>query len=119
VYQSRKSHVGWRSRCIYCGPDLDFKGKLFGHGDVRIEGRFEGEVDIDGVITVGPLSRVTAPTVTVDQGGEISGGIERIESDPRKPSDPPLLTFPVIGRVKARYRAPIVRQELPTGNGHR
>ncbi|MBN1654200.1 MAG: polymer-forming cytoskeletal protein [Deltaproteobacteria bacterium] len=61
----------------YVGPDLSFRGKLSGRGDVRIEGRFKGDVDIDGVLTVGAFAHVRAEikAVSVSVAGKIVGNV--------------------------------------------
>lgn len=62
----------------YIGPDLHYRGKLIGRGDVRIEGRFDGNIDIRGVLTVGAFAdvRATIKAVSVSVAGKIVGTVE-------------------------------------------
>jgi len=57
---------------------LTFEGKIEGSGHVRISGRFKGDVEVDGTLTVEPGAHlggsVRAGSVIV--GGEIEGNIE-------------------------------------------
>ena len=64
----------------YIGPDLLVQGKLLGVGRVRIEGRLEGEVVIQGVLTVGASARILAPVTAdaVSVAGEIVGSVEAL-----------------------------------------
>lgn len=42
------------------GPDMSWNGELSGEGGVRIEGAFEGKIDIDGLLVVDRNGRVTS-----------------------------------------------------------
>lgn len=57
---------------------LTFEGKIEGSGHVRISGRFKGDVEVDGTLTIDPGAHlggsVRAGSVIV--GGEIEGNIE-------------------------------------------
>lgn len=57
--------------------DLAIEGKIEGAGHVRIAGRFKGDVQVDGNLTIEPGAHVTgqvyAKTVTI--GGELHGNI--------------------------------------------
>ena len=60
------------------------RGKLTGQGGVRIEGSFEGEVDLDGLFVIGPTGRVTCDELranTVIVAGAMRGDIvaEKVE----------------------------------------
>jgi cytoskeletal protein CcmA (bactofilin family) len=143
----------------HIGSELSIRGKLLGKGSVRIEGRLEGEIDIDGVLTLGASARVLAPIhadavsvageiegrveaktlvevhvggciygdvrapqVTVDEGGQVTGRIEKTSPTIAMASEPsaeieetseiekPAPLRP-LGRVKARVRA--TRRSLP------
>lgn len=142
----------------HIGSELLVRGTLLGKGSVRIEGRLEGEIDIDGILTLGASARVLAPVraeavsvageikgrveakalvevhvggcihgdvrapqVTVDEGGQVTGRIERTSSHGVIPSEPsaaakadvlekPLRLRP-LGRVKARVRT--ARRSMP------
>ena len=58
--------------------DLTIEGKIIGSGHVRIAGRFKGDVQVDGNLTIDSGAnldgQVRAQTVTV--GGELKGNIE-------------------------------------------
>ena len=62
--------------------EITITGKINGAGHVRIAGRFEGDVHIEGDLTVDAGAKVTgsvhANSVTI--GGEIEGNIETAES---------------------------------------
>jgi len=57
---------------------LTIDGKIEGAGHVRMAGRFKGDVNVDGDLTIEPGAKITgsvhAHTVTV--GGELEGNIE-------------------------------------------
>ena len=57
---------------------LTFEGKIEGSGHVRISGRFKGDVEVDGTLTIDPGAHlggsVRAGSVIV--GGEIEGNID-------------------------------------------
>ncbi|MCB9591814.1 MAG: polymer-forming cytoskeletal protein [Sandaracinaceae bacterium] len=59
------------------GPDLVVHGKLDGKSDLRIDGIFEGEIDVDGTIAVGPDGSVTAPlrVSALEIEGEVRGDV--------------------------------------------
>ena len=58
--------------------DLTLEGKIEGAGHVRMAGRFKGDVNVDGDLTIEPGARITgsvrAGTVTV--GGDLDGNID-------------------------------------------
>lgn len=59
-------------------PDITIEGKIEGEGHVRIAGKFKGDVDVRGDLTIEPGARVTgsvrAEKVTI--AGELIGNIE-------------------------------------------
>lgn len=66
------------------GPGINWKGNLRGSGGVRIEGAFEGEIGIRGLIVVGETGRVTCEKLqanTVIVAGAVRGNIlaEKLE----------------------------------------
>jgi cytoskeletal protein CcmA (bactofilin family) len=65
-----------RESVIAAGLTID--GKIEGAGHVRMAGRFKGDVNVDGDLTIDPGAKITgsvrAGTVTV--GGELEGNIE-------------------------------------------
>jgi len=58
--------------------NLTIEGKIEGAGHVRMAGRFKGDVNVDGDLTIEPGARITgsvrAGTVTV--GGDLDGNID-------------------------------------------
>jgi len=62
--------------------DITITGKIDGTGHIRIAGRFEGDVHIQGDLTIDPGAKLTggvsANSVTI--GGEIEGNIESAAS---------------------------------------
>lgn len=66
------------------GPGINWKGSLRGSGGVRIEGAFEGEIAVRGLVVVGETGRVTCPELranTVVVAGAVRGNIiaEKLE----------------------------------------
>jgi cytoskeletal protein CcmA (bactofilin family) len=66
------------------GPGIICKGSLSGSGGVRIEGAFEGEIALRGLLVVGATGRVTCPHLranTVIIAGAVRGDItaEKVE----------------------------------------
>lgn len=66
------------------GPGIVWKGNLRGSGGVRIEGAFEGEVTVRGLLVVGETGRLTCEEVqanTVIVAGAVRGNIraEKLE----------------------------------------
>ncbi len=66
------------------GPGINWRGNLRGSGGIRIEGTFEGEIQIRGMVVVGETGRVTCMNLranTVVVAGTVRGNItaERLE----------------------------------------
>jgi cytoskeletal protein CcmA (bactofilin family) len=66
------------------GPGISCEGNLRGAGGVRIEGSFEGDVALRGLLVVGETGRVTANSIqanTVIIAGAVHGNItaEKLE----------------------------------------
>jgi cytoskeletal protein CcmA (bactofilin family) len=66
------------------GPGINWQGNLRGSGGVRIEGTFEGEILIRGLVVVGETGRVTCEHLqanTVVIAGAVRGNItaEKLE----------------------------------------
>ena len=60
------------------GDGTSYHGKLTGRGGVRIEGAFDGEISLDGLLVVGTTGRVTCENVranTVIVAGAVRGNI--------------------------------------------
>lgn len=66
------------------GPGITWKGNLRGSGGVRIEGAFEGEITIRGLIVVGETGRVTCENLQANiviVAGAVKGNVlaEKLE----------------------------------------
>jgi cytoskeletal protein CcmA (bactofilin family) len=66
------------------GPGINWQGNLRGSGGVRIEGTFEGEILLRGLVVVGETGRVTCDNLranTVVVAGSVRGNItaEKLE----------------------------------------
>lgn len=66
------------------GPGINWQGNLRGSGGVRIEGSFEGEISVRGMVVVGESGRVTCENLranTVIVAGAVRGNItaEKLE----------------------------------------
>ena len=60
------------------GPESSFEGKLVFEGTVRIDGRFQGEIQTSDVLVIGQGAKIQA-TIKVGQivvNGEIEGDIQ-------------------------------------------
>jgi len=60
------------------GAETAWKGRLAGSGGVRIEGTFEGEIDLQGLLVIGEKGRVTCEEVranVVVVAGNLKGNI--------------------------------------------
>ncbi len=60
------------------GPGINWKGAISGSGGVRIEGAFEGNIHLRGMLVVGETGRVTSEHVranTVIVAGALRGNI--------------------------------------------
>lgn len=69
------------------GAGIIWKGKLAGRGGVRIEGTFEGEIAIEGMVVIGETGKVTCENVranTVIVAGGLNGGITAEKLEIRK-----------------------------------
>lgn len=63
---------------------VSLRGKLAGAGGVRIEGAYDGEIELDGLLVIGPTGRVTCPQLKarhVIVAGALRGDIlaEKVE----------------------------------------
>jgi cytoskeletal protein CcmA (bactofilin family) len=66
------------------GDGVNYTGKISGRGGVRIEGAFEGQITLNGMLVVGTTGRVTCEHVqanTVIVAGAVRGDIsaEKVE----------------------------------------
>jgi cytoskeletal protein CcmA (bactofilin family) len=60
------------------GANLTIEGKIEGSGHVRLVGKFKGDVQVDGDLTIEPGAKVTGSVRagTVIIGGELEGNID-------------------------------------------
>jgi len=63
---------------------VNLRGKLRGTGGVRIEGAYDGEIELDGLLVIGATGRVTCPQLRVQHviiAGALRGDIlaEKVE----------------------------------------
>jgi len=60
------------------GPGTEFKGTLKDRGSVRVDGRFEGEIETEGSVIVGEEAEVKAniKAKSVIIGGKVIGDID-------------------------------------------
>jgi cytoskeletal protein CcmA (bactofilin family) len=86
-----------RERAGVIGAGLVVMGRLRGEGDMRVEGVLEGEIDLDGDVSLGATSNVVAPVRgrSVEIEGELVGRVTA-ERD---------LTVRSGGRVRGDVRA--------------
>jgi len=66
------------------GPGINWQGNLRGSGGVRIEGTFEGDIAIRGLVVVGESGRITCETIrtnTLIVAGSLRGNViaEKLE----------------------------------------
>jgi len=66
------------------GPGITWKGDLRGSGGVRIEGSFEGEINIRGLVVIGETGRVSCDQMQANSvivAGAVKGNItaEKLE----------------------------------------
>jgi cytoskeletal protein CcmA (bactofilin family) len=60
------------------GPGISWSGEISGSGGVRIDGAFEGQINIRGLVVIGDQGRVTCEhirAVTVIVAGSVKGNI--------------------------------------------
>src|SRR5512146_1552936 len=68
------------------GPGILWKGNLRGSGGVRIEGAFEGDITVRGLIVVGETGRVTCENLKANNvivAGTVNGSITAEKLDIR------------------------------------
>lgn len=61
------------------GPGINWRGDLRGRGGIRIEGTFEGELAIDGLVVVGESGKVTCELLKAEAlivAGQVRGNIQ-------------------------------------------
>jgi cytoskeletal protein CcmA (bactofilin family) len=64
----------------YISPDLVIEGKIEGSGHVRIAGRFKGDVQVQGNVTIENGAQVTGEVKAdmVVLGGELNGNVSAV-----------------------------------------
>lgn len=70
-------HVSERVDSIL-GPGITWQGQLSGAGGVRIDGAFDGEIAVRGIVVIGDQGRVTCEQIranTVVISGSLKGNI--------------------------------------------
>src|SRR5512142_2645331 len=68
------------------GPGINWKGSLRGSGGVRIEGAFEGDITVRGLIVIGETGRVTCENLKANNvvvAGTVNGSITAEKLDIR------------------------------------
>jgi cytoskeletal protein CcmA (bactofilin family) len=68
------------------GPGIIWKGNLHGSGGVRIEGAFEGDITVRGMVIVGETGRVTCENLKANNvivSGTVNGNITAEKLDIR------------------------------------
>jgi len=68
------------------GNGTNYQGKLTGRGGVRIEGAFNGEISLDGLLVVGTTGRVTCENLCANSvivAGAIQGDITALKVEIR------------------------------------
>jgi len=61
------------------GEDTNWKGEISGRGGLRIEGLFDGKIDLDGIVIVDQKGRVESDMIKADTvivGGSVRSDIE-------------------------------------------
>jgi len=66
------------------GPGITWSGNLGGKGGIRIEGTFEGNIAVRGLLVIGETGRVTCPVVKANNvivAGSLKGNViaEKLE----------------------------------------
>ncbi|MCK4741771.1 MAG: polymer-forming cytoskeletal protein, partial [Anaerolineales bacterium] len=60
------------------GPGITWQGQLSGAGGVRIDGAFDGEIAVRGIVVIGEQGRVTCEQIranTVVISGSLKGNV--------------------------------------------
>src|SRR5512133_844925 len=68
------------------GPGINWKGNLRGSGGVRIEGAFEGDITLRGLVVIGETGRVTCENLRANSvivAGTVNGCITAEKLDIR------------------------------------
>ena len=110
------------------GPGINWRGSLRGAGGIRIEGTFEGDIQLRGMIVVGETGRVTCMNLranTVVVAGTVRGNItaEKLEirSTGRVWGDVSVVSFAtedgafLRGQVRMEDKVVIEQQPMPNG----
>jgi len=78
---SREANGGIVGAPTVIGPRVRFVGEIFGDEDILISGHFEGKVQIDRAVTIGPTGEVLGDVLgkTVVVAGKLEGQIRASE----------------------------------------
>ena len=82
------------------GPQLVVRGRLDGKGELRVDGVLEGEIELDGTLTVGADGTVVGPVRVraIEVSGEVHGPVQASDA----------VAIRAGGRVQGDVRAPRV-----------
>jgi cytoskeletal protein CcmA (bactofilin family) len=110
------------------GPGIIWTGNLGGKGGIRIEGTFEGNISIRGLLVIGETGRVTCPMVKANNvivAGSLKGNVmtEKLEirSTGRVWGDVVTTAFSteegafLRGQVRMEEKLELNLEELPAG----
>ena len=85
------------AQALEVGPDGVVEGRI-DVGEATIAGRFDGDLVVDGALTVAPggliKGRVRYRTLTVEAGGHVSAEIDHIETSPLPATQTPAAETP-------------------------
>jgi cytoskeletal protein CcmA (bactofilin family) len=106
------------------GEDTNWKGELTGAGGIRIEGLFEGKIDLDGMVIVDKKGRLESNLIKADTvivGGSVRSDIEakrvEIRSTGRVWGDVTTVRFSTEEgaylRGKIQMEEEIIEQDIP------
>jgi len=62
----------------FLGSDSEFEGRLSFQGTIRIDGRYKGNISVDGTLIVGPSGRLNADISASNMviSGEVTGNMK-------------------------------------------
>ncbi len=84
MFRRGSDHAGEEARApdrvdSVLGPGLTWQGNLSGTGGIRVEGAFDGDIHLHGLVVIGEQGRVTCEdirAVTVIVAGSVKGNIQ-------------------------------------------
>ncbi|MEW6716952.1 MAG: polymer-forming cytoskeletal protein [Chloroflexota bacterium] len=111
------------------GSDVSIQGRISGRGGVRIEGAFEGEIVLNGLLVVGESGRVTCENIRAENvivAGAVKGNITaqkvEIRSTGRVWGDVVAVSFSteegafLRGQIRMEKKVDIRAETSPQGN---